>query len=139
MPRLTRHACLRYLIRNPDLATARLNLPRVERIAQDSLDRSQFITRDEAVARVGKMRPHTWNRYYRLDETGEGLWITCWYRGEEVVLTYLHPRTRSRSFRTAKVRQVIVFQRAGHGLWVAKNVRLMMDREPIPKVVPQRA
>lgn len=116
MPRLTRHACIRYLIRSPVLSGQRLSLPRAERIARVSLERSRYATRDEVVDRVGKVRFSSWNTYYRIDEEGGGVWISTWHRGEEVVLTYLHPRTRLRITRERKYEPLPVSRTLGRRL-----------------------
>lgn len=118
MPRVTKHACIRYLIRRPGLLGQRLSLPRLERIASESVANSLFVTREEAAQRVGPIRNSRWNRYYRVDETGKGVWVSCWYRGEEVVITYLRAR-----FRTLRTRRYV-----GRGVVVARLRRRMFPR-----------
>lgn len=121
MPRVTKHACIRYWIRRPGLLGQRLSLPRLERIASESLEKSVFISREEAMRRVGRIRNEAWNRYYRVDETGKGVWVSCWYRGEEVVVTYLRAR-----FRTLRSRRYV-----GNGIVVARLRRSMFPREMV--------
>lgn len=72
----------------------RLSWLKVETAIRESFGRSQFITFEEARARVGPLARRSWNQYFRADGTGPGVWVTCWSKGEEVVLTYLYPRPR---------------------------------------------
>lgn len=97
MPRFTRHACVRYLLRGPGAgigreARRRISLPAIEARARLSFAQSQFVSREQAAARVGPIAPRGWNYYYRLEPKGGGVWITSWRKGEEVVITYLHPK-----------------------------------------------
>lgn len=96
MPRFTRHACVRYLMRCPGLLDRqfrkKLSLPMIEQRARLHFSQSQFVSREQAAARVGPIAPRGWNYYYRLEPSGGGVWITSWRKGEEVVITYLYPK-----------------------------------------------
>ena len=108
MPRFTRHACIRYLLRCPGLLdkpyNKKISLTRVEERARVRFAESQFVSRAAAAARVGPIAPRGWNYYYRLEPSGGGVWITSWKKGEEVVITYLYPKpARGRKFLRKKL------------------------------------
>lgn len=95
MPRVTRHACARYWTRRlRPRRGAWIPLSVAERYAREALAGSRLVTREEAAALVGPIADHSWNRYYRIDAAGDGVWVTCWHKGEEVILTYLHKPVR---------------------------------------------
>ncbi len=81
-------------MRRPGIGWGKLSRIQVELAARESFERSQFISFEEARARIGgRLAKRDWNQYFRTDGTGPGIWVTCWSKGEEVVLTYLHPES----------------------------------------------
>lgn len=111
MPRFTTHAYVRYFLRQPGLPGGRVSMPLVERKARENFAQSQFISREEAIELVGPIAARPWNRYYRTDAVREGVWVTCWHKGEEVVITYLSSRTLEHKAHNAEVLKQLLLPR----------------------------
>jgi hypothetical protein len=93
MPRFTDHAYKRFVTRRLGLSrlTGRSSPDQLN--ARESFRRGQLISRDEATMRLhGPIKPGAGDFYYRADGTGPGVWVVCYHRGQEIVITYLIPR-----------------------------------------------
>lgn len=84
MARFTSHAVYRFKTRRR---------PRSGQTSiQESYGRSYLISREEAAARIqGPVYAGHGDYFFRADGTGPGVWVSCLWRGKELVVTYLGP------------------------------------------------
>lgn len=84
MARFTSHAVYRFQTRRRPASG--------QTTIQESYKLGQLISREEAAARIhGPVYPGHGDYFFRADGTGPGVWVSCLWRGGELVVTYLGP------------------------------------------------
>lgn len=84
MARFTSHAVYRFLTRRRSTSG--------QYTMQDSYKLGYPISREEAAARIhGPVYAGHGDYFFRADGTGPGVWVSCIWRGGELVVTYLGP------------------------------------------------
>lgn len=92
MARFTSHAVYRFETRRRPTSG--------QTTIQESYKLGQLISREEASARIhGPVYPGHGDYFFRADGTGPGVWVSCLWRGGELVVTYLGPN-RPRKLKT---------------------------------------